>query len=126
MLSLLGETSKLAGFAYLPSPVYRSIGDNPSVLTATTAYCSQSAWLLSDTIKENILFGAVYDEARYTAVLVACVLDRDLTQFELGDETGVGEKGTVLSGGQKARVSLGKLSLIHSVDPWSDALRRLV
>jgi ABC-type proline/glycine betaine transport system ATPase subunit len=41
-------------------------------------------------------------------VLFACSLDSDLKQLSLGDETSVGEKGTVLSGGQKARISLAR------------------
>ncbi|KAM0753978.1 hypothetical protein T439DRAFT_342117 [Meredithblackwellia eburnea MCA 4105] len=106
--SLLGETNKLAGASYLPSPVVRASGEDPSILTDTTAYCSQTAWLLSDTIRENILFGSAHNEARYQAVLEACALLPDLKQFELGDATEVGEKGTVLSGGQKARISLAR------------------
>lgn len=81
----------------------RSSGTNPSILTESTAFCAQSPWLLSDTIKENILFGSTFDEARYKKVLFACALEPDLKQFELGDLTEVGEKGTVLSGGQKVR-----------------------
>ncbi|KAK4703719.1 hypothetical protein P7C70_g2503, partial [Phenoliferia sp. Uapishka_3] len=108
LLSLLGETNKLSGASFLPSPVVRSTGADPSILTDTAAYCSQSPWLLSDTIKENILFGSQLNEARYQAVLDACALQTDLRQFELGDATEVGEKGTVLSGGQKARISLAR------------------
>lgn len=78
------------------------------MLTETTAYAAQSPWLLSDTIRENILFGSPYNAKRYRSTLEACALLQDLKQFELGDETEVGEKGTVLSGGQKARISLAR------------------
>lgn len=101
LMSLLGETNKLAGQSFLPSPVVRSTGSDPSILTDTTAYCSQSPWLLSDTIQANILFGSPMNASRYKTVLDVCALEPDLKQFELGDATEVGEKGTVLSGGQK-------------------------
>lgn len=108
LLSLLGETNRLSGAAFLPCPVVRSSGEDPSILTETSAYCSQAPFLMSDTIKENILFGAIFNEARYNAVLDACALSPDLKMLDLGDATEVGEKGTVLSGGQKARISLAR------------------
>ncbi|GAA5828043.1 hypothetical protein JCM11251_005706 [Rhodosporidiobolus azoricus] len=108
LMSLLGETNRLFGAAFLPSPVIRSSDADPSILTDTTAYAAQSPWLLSATIKENILFGSKFDAKRYKKVLEACALVQDLKQFELSDETEVGEKGTVLSGGQKARISLAR------------------
>lgn len=98
LLSLLGETNRLRGSSFLPSPVVRASGTDPSILTDTSAYASQSAWLMSDTIRANILFGSALNEARYRDVLEACALSPDLAQFELGDDTEVGEKGTVLSG----------------------------
>ncbi|KAG9028739.1 hypothetical protein FS837_003797, partial [Tulasnella sp. UAMH 9824] len=72
------------------------------------AYAAQEAWIQNATVKENILFGCSYDENRYRSVLKQCALERDLTLFEAGDATEIGEKGVNLSGGQKARVSLAR------------------
>ncbi|KAL4247277.1 ATP-binding cassette transporter C [Abortiporus biennis] len=72
------------------------------------AYHAQESWVLNDTIKNNILFGAPYEEERYNAVIEQCALQRDLELFAAGDETEVGEKGITLSGGQKARVTLAR------------------
>ncbi|OJA20724.1 hypothetical protein AZE42_08493, partial [Rhizopogon vesiculosus] len=65
------------------------------------AYAAQESWVQNETIRDNIIFGAPYDEVRYKKVLYQCALERDLTLFEAGDKTEVGEKGLTLSGGQK-------------------------
>ncbi|KZV63091.1 P-loop containing nucleoside triphosphate hydrolase protein [Peniophora sp. CONT] len=72
------------------------------------AYAAQESWVLNRTIKDNILFGAPYDEERYEKVLYQCALKRDLALFQAGDETEVGERGLTLSGGQKARITLAR------------------
>lgn len=59
--------------------------------------------LWEQSIKENILFGYPFDEARYNEVIECCALRADLLMFEDGDATEIGEKGVSLSGGQKAR-----------------------
>ncbi|KAI0656583.1 multidrug resistance-associated ABC transporter [Cubamyces menziesii] len=76
--------------------------------TGGVAYAAQESWVLSDTIRNNILFGAPFDEVRYAKVIKQCALERDLSLFDAGDKTEVGEKGITLSGGQKARITLAR------------------
>ncbi|KAJ1033968.1 hypothetical protein NDA16_000176 [Ustilago loliicola] len=110
LMSLLGETRQLGGRTFMPCPVARATApiDPTTGLSESVAYCSQSPWLLGTTLKENVLFGSPYDERRYRAVIKACALEPDLKILEYGDETEVGEKGTSLSGGQKARIALAR------------------
>lgn len=74
----------------------------------TVAYCPQEAWIMNASVKDNILFGHKYDEAFYKATIKACQLLPDIKVLPDGDETMVGEKGIVLSGGQKTRLSLAR------------------
>ncbi|RPD67396.1 P-loop containing nucleoside triphosphate hydrolase protein [Lentinus tigrinus ALCF2SS1-6] len=99
LLALLGEMHAIpeGTESYIGLPRSRGV-----------AYVPQESWILSDTIKANILFGSPYDEARYQQVLYQCALEHDLSLFDYGDETEVGERGLTLSGGQKARVSLAR------------------
>ncbi|XP_043747926.1 ATP-binding cassette sub-family C member 4-like isoform X7 [Cervus elaphus] len=72
------------------------------------AYVSQQPWVFSGTVRSNILFGKKYEEDRYEEVIKACALGEDLQLLEDGDQTVIGERGTPLSEGQKARVSLAR------------------
>ncbi|KYM85733.1 hypothetical protein ALC53_04514 [Atta colombica] len=72
------------------------------------SYASQEAWVFGATVRENILFGQSYERQRYQKVIKACALVRDFKQFPQGDQTVVGERGTSLSGGQKARINLAR------------------
>ena len=74
----------------------------------TLAYVTQVPWLFSGTIKENILFNEPYDSEWYSTVVEACALKKDIELFPNKHDTLVGQRGVVLSGGQKARVSLAR------------------
>ncbi|KAM7238066.1 hypothetical protein CapIbe_011024 [Capra ibex] len=72
------------------------------------AYVSQQPWLFPGTVKSNILFGKKYEKEWYEEVIKACALKKDLHLLEEGDLTEIGDRGTPLSEGQKARVSLAR------------------
>lgn len=94
------------------------IGNSNNISTANSsnilAYSQQIPWIMSDTIRENILFGQPYNNESYNAVIKACALDTDFHAMPAGDLTEVGERGVSLSGGQKARLSLARAAYSHA------------
>ncbi|XP_012339560.1 multidrug resistance-associated protein 4 [Apis florea] len=84
-------------------------------VNGSLSYAGQEAWVFGSTIRQNILFGQSYDRHRYQKVIKACSLSRDFKQFPQGDQTVVGERGSSLSGGQKARINLAR-SLYRQAD----------
>ncbi|OWM79612.1 hypothetical protein CDL15_Pgr023024 [Punica granatum] len=72
------------------------------------AYVSQTAWIQTGSIQENILFGSPMDSQRYRHTLESCSLVKDLDLLPYGDHTEIGERGVNLSGGQKQRIQLAR------------------
>ena len=68
----------------------------------------QVPWIFSGSLRENILFGAPFEEGRYERVLAGCGLLEDIAGLPDGDKSEIGERGVNLSGGQKARVGLAR------------------
>lgn len=91
--AFLGEMDRLAGEVQFAQ-------------NARISYCSQQAWLMNATLKQNITFVSQHDEERYQHVLDLVSLRQDLKELPLGDRTEIGERGINLSGGQKARISV--------------------
>ncbi|SPO27552.1 related to ATP-binding cassette transporter protein [Ustilago trichophora] len=83
------------------------------ILSSSTAVCAQTAWIQSTTIRNNIIFGNIFDAKRYHFVLQKCCLLPDLATLPEGDQTIVGEKGVSLSGGQKQRINIAR-ALYHN------------
>lgn len=77
-------------------------------LKSSMAYVPQEAWVLNDTIKNNVKLSSPFDEDKYSQVLEACALIEDLKTLPQGDCSEIGERGLNLSGGQKQRVSLAR------------------
>ncbi|KAI8895252.1 P-loop containing nucleoside triphosphate hydrolase protein [Globomyces pollinis-pini] len=91
--AIIGEMKKEAGKA---------------IVYGTMAYCPQQPWILTASIRDNILFGSKNDSDRLDSVVQTCSLERDVQDMSDGLNTEIGEKGVNLSGGQKARISLAR------------------
>jgi ATP-binding cassette subfamily B protein len=84
---------------------------------------TQEPFLFSDSIAENVKFGAKHyqeqhqhtaDELDVQPVLELSQLSEDIRRFADGKQTLVGEKGIMLSGGQKQRLSIARALLTPS------------
>ncbi|KAF1734922.1 ATP-dependent bile acid permease [Beauveria bassiana] len=78
------------------------------IIAGSMALVSQPPWIENSTVRDNILFGSVYDETRYRKAVSGCCLEQDLSVLSNGDQTIAGLNGAVLSGGQKWRVALAR------------------
>ena len=73
------------------------------------AYVPQDNFLFSDTIANNISFGA--EDSGYERIKNAAVLadvDSNIQEFTKGYDTVLGERGVTVSGGQKQRISIAR------------------
>ena len=88
-----------------------------SNLRQKIGYVPQDIFLFSDTIHNNIAFGASEDPGREEVEAFArhAAVHEDISGLTLGFDTRVGERGVTLSGGQKQRVSIAR-ALIKKPD----------
>lgn len=80
-----------------------------AALRNQVGFVTQEAFLFSDTIENNIAFGAekIKPEAIRKAAAVSAI-DREIESFPQNYETILGERGINLSGGQKQRVAIAR------------------
>jgi len=128
--SLLGELSPVPR-AIVDGSLERQINgtdmptsflEKPTVVAhGNISYASQEAWLPKGTLRDAIVFGREYNEQRYQTAIRDAGLDEDIVDAVIGSEskaaasrgvlshsTDVGEGGSSLSGGQRARVALAR------------------
>lgn len=86
-----------------------------SVSTMRIAYCDQSPWLPSGTLKQVICGFGPEDDDWYERVINLCCLSEDIATFAHGHHTPIGNRGLNLSGGQRQR-------LVSSIDTseWNE------
>ncbi|CAE5968036.1 unnamed protein product [Arabidopsis arenosa] len=95
------------------SLLHAVLGEIPKVsgtvkVSGSIAYVSQTSWIQSGTIRDNILYGKPMEARRYNDAIKACALDKDMNGFGHGDLTEIGQRGINLSGGQKQRIQLAR------------------
>ncbi|XVE51964.1 hypothetical protein DITRI_Ditri02bG0081900 [Diplodiscus trichospermus] len=93
LYSMLGEIPKLSGNVHMLGSI---------------AYVSQTSWIQSGTIRDNVLYGKPMDVEKYEKAIKACALDKDINSFDHGDLTEIGQRGINMSGGQKQRIQLAR------------------
>ncbi|WKT45217.1 AAA ATPase domain [Fusarium oxysporum f. sp. vasinfectum] len=79
-----------------------------SVSSKRIAYCEQSPWLPSGTLKDAVCGFGKFDPGWYRHVVKLCCLDDDILTMPLRDNTLIGSQGLKLSGGQRQRLALAR------------------
>ncbi|OJJ01951.1 hypothetical protein ASPVEDRAFT_129890 [Aspergillus versicolor CBS 583.65] len=98
-----GKTTLIRSIIGETEPAFGDI-----VVRGRIAYAPQKPFLISGTIRDNILFGLPFDAPFYAEVIDAISLRPDLARLPAGDGTSLGGADATLSGGQKARISLAR------------------
>ena len=91
----------------------RSVRDYPlAVLRRNIGMVPQETFLFSETIRENLAFGAPHATAEeLLEAAEAAHIRLEFEEFPHGFETMVGERGVTLSGGQKQRAAIARALL---------------
>ena len=109
-IAILGQTG--SGKSVLINSIMNNFtllsNRNSVIVNGTISYDPQQAWVMNDTIKNNILFFNEMDNERYNNVIKVCQLLPDFESFPKKDENEISSSGGNLSGGQRARVSLAR------------------
>jgi ATP-binding cassette subfamily B multidrug efflux pump len=80
-----------------------------ATLRANIGFVPQETFLFSESIRENIAFGAPHaSNDDVLAAAEAAHIRREFEEFPHGLDTAVGERGITLSGGQKQRTAIAR------------------
>lgn len=94
MKAMIGETFIVDGNVIRPDHV---------------AYCATEPFIINDTVEANVYLGEEESKDRLERALkLASIFEEVYFQMPKGSMTLLGEKGTTLSGGQRARLGLAR------------------
>ena len=101
LMAVLGELPAAGGVAGVAPTTSTSGGVAPATSTPSVAcsiaYVSQTPFLLTGSIRDNITFGLPFDEAKYAAAVEACAMVPDLAGFADGSDTVIGGACVVIA-----------------------------
>lgn len=89
----------------------QNIQDNIKDWRKLIGYVSQTHFLTSDTIKNNILFSQdqPFDESKFENAIIQSGVKDFVSKMPKGIESEIGDLGLKLSGGQKQRVTIARV-----------------
>ena len=82
--------------------------NSPPIINGELSFYSQQPWIISDTLKNNILFFKSLDREKYLNIIKICQLEKDLELLPYGENTEINSTSSNVSGGQRARISLAR------------------
>ena len=88
--AILGEMESIGN-----SKIYVPRTEPEKEMNGFVSYCTQSPWVINETLRGNILFGRPYDEERYEKILSVCALRDDIAVLPAGDATEIGTLHTL-------------------------------
>ncbi|MCL2251412.1 MAG: ABC transporter ATP-binding protein/permease [Treponema sp.] len=84
-------------------------------LRSLFAVSPQDSYLFSDTIANNIAYGLKdTDNNKVDNAITFASLNKDISIFQNGKDTLIGERGLTLSGGQKQRTAIARAEILKS------------
>ena len=84
-----------------------SSNSNPEI-NGEISFCPSHPWLMTESIKNNIIFFGEKKDKKYKEILSLCQLKKDLEKLYEGDETIVNSTCSNISEGQKIRICLAR------------------
>ena len=62
-------------------------------INGRVALVSQQAWIYNNSLRNNLLMGMPYNQAKYDAMIENCALTTDIQLLPDGDSSEIGDKG---------------------------------
>ena len=91
-----------------------SSDSNPEI-NGEISFCPSQPWIMTESIKNNILFFSEIKNNKYKEIVSLCCLKNDFEQLSDGDQTMINSTCSNISEGQKVRIALAR-SLYQDAD----------
>lgn len=83
-------------------------GKNIQTARVNFSYALQESFVFDSSIKDNIIFGAEFNESKFNAISEKVQLSNFINEINHDINSRLGESGAMISGGQKQRIGLAR------------------